>query len=134
MCRLTERKPNGDIVVDGEYIFHPHTLWFNVADKLSCYEDLEVAGRLIELPCKVGDEIWYIKEVSSYTPTYHTYHIYSCFRVEYIEITKHGIAFGRDGSGMFADQRFYTKDIGKTVFLTKEEAEKVLAELKKEEQ
>jgi len=62
MSRLTERKSNGDIVVDGEYIFHPHTLWFNIADKLAHYEDLEEQGRLIELPCKVGDtvyKLWY---------------------------------------------------------------------------
>lgn len=30
-------------------------------NKLAHYEDLEEQGRLIELPCKVGEKAWYIK-------------------------------------------------------------------------
>ena len=29
-------------------------------EKLADYEDLEEQGRLIKLPCKVGDKVWHI--------------------------------------------------------------------------
>ena len=32
----------------------------NVLEKLAHYEDLEEQGRLIELPCGVGDTVWII--------------------------------------------------------------------------
>lgn len=80
-------------------------------------------------PCKVGDTVWYIEEMKSYVPSYHTWYECLSFRIGYIEIAEKWLAFGRKGSGMFADIRFYSKDIGKTVFLTEEEAEAKLAEL-----
>jgi hypothetical protein len=85
-----------------------------------------------ESPCKVGERVWYIEEMKSYTPSYHSWYECFSFRIEYIAIAEKWLAFGKEGSGMFADKRFYGKDIGKTVFLTKEEAEKALAELKGE--
>lgn len=36
-----------------------------LAEKLKHYEDLEEAGRLIELPCKVGDTVYFIGEDGS---------------------------------------------------------------------
>ena len=35
----------------------------DVIDKLAHYEDLEEQGRLIELPCAVGDTVWHITEI-----------------------------------------------------------------------
>lgn len=32
----------------------------DVIDKLAYYEDLEEQGRLIKLPCKIGDKVWHI--------------------------------------------------------------------------
>ena len=36
-----------------------------VLDKLAHYEDLEEAGRLIELPCKIGDTVYGIRRYYS---------------------------------------------------------------------
>jgi hypothetical protein len=56
MERLTERL-NDDMdaiwVKDHDYI--------TAAKKLACYEDLEEQGRLLELPCVVGDTVYVIE-------------------------------------------------------------------------
>jgi hypothetical protein len=100
------------------------------AEKWDYWKALEAQGKLMELPCKVGDTVWYIEEMKSYTPLYHSWYECLSFRIGYIEIAEKWLAFGRDGSGMFTDIRFHGKDIGKTVFLTKEEAEAKLKGMK----
>jgi hypothetical protein len=41
--------------------------WFYEAlEKLAHYEDLEEAGRLIELPCAVGEEVWIGHKIYSF--------------------------------------------------------------------
>lgn len=41
----------------------------DIRKKLSHYEDLEKQGRLIELPCKVGDTVWLVeKNFPQYPP------------------------------------------------------------------
>ena len=32
----------------------------SVCEKLGKYEDLEEQGRLVKLPCKIGDKVWHI--------------------------------------------------------------------------
>lgn len=54
-----EKLTNGDkevptLVDNAEY-------WLQVYFKLKDYEDLEEQGRLIKLPCKVGDTVYLIK-------------------------------------------------------------------------
>ena len=71
--------------------------------KLKEYEDLEEQGRLIKLPCKVGDDIYYILGIPNETPCT----IDKCV-FELSDIN----------------------DIGKTLFLTKSEAEARLKELR----
>jgi hypothetical protein len=70
--------------------------------KLKEYQQLEEQGRLIELPCKVGDDIYYILGIPNETPCT----IDKCV-FELSDIN----------------------DIGKTLFLTKSEAEAKLKEL-----
>jgi hypothetical protein len=128
MSRLTKLdKYDGGYWVKDKYgedrWFSPKGKLYKPIEKLAHYEDLEEQGKLIVLPCKVGDTVWYIEEMKSYTPSYHSWYECFSFRIEYIEIAEKWLAFGKEGSGMFADKRFYGKDIGKTVFLTKEEAE-----------
>ena len=50
MGRLTKYY-NGIAVINGME-------FTEAANKLAHYEDLEEAGRLIELPCAVGDTVW----------------------------------------------------------------------------
>lgn len=56
MERLTERIDN---VPDGESgVWVKNHDYISAAIKLAEYEDLEEQGRLIKLPCKVGDTVW----------------------------------------------------------------------------
>ena len=78
--------------------------------KLQHYEDLEEQGRLITLPCKIGDTVW-IPNFVTYWPLR--------FKVNDITIK---IDIENTQVGFDVD----IVDIGKTVFLTKEEAEAAL--------
>lgn len=80
-------------------------------------------GRLVALPCKAGDTIWKIKAVFSYfsKPMED--------RVERIIITNSEIlVYCTSGT------KFSVNSIGKTVFLTREEAEKALEGLETRKQ
>ena len=74
----------------------------DVLKKLADYEDLEEQGRLLKLPCKVGDDVYYILGIPNETPCT----IDKC-TFELSDIYK----------------------IGKTLFFTKSEAEAKLKEL-----
>ena len=92
--------------------------------KLQELEDKIEQGTLIELPCKVGDTVYYT------SPEY-----YNSLLVEYkvteISQTREGIRLSVYGSpkekGLIT--YLWASFIGKTVFLTREEAEKRLKEL-----
>ena len=63
MERLTRRSANGTGVYatpSGEPVKWEDNR-HNVLQKLADYEDLEEQGRLIKLPCKVGDTVYLIK-------------------------------------------------------------------------
>lgn len=72
-------------------------------EKLQVYENLEEQGRLVKLPYKVEDDVYYILGIPNKTP----YAIDKC-KFELSDINK----------------------IGKTLFLTREEAEAKLKELR----
>lgn len=101
---------------------------FSVLNKLGGYEDLEEQGLLLRLPCKVGDTVYIVGDK------------YPAF-IETIVITE-------DNHIMFEFVEFYrsyeitevwdsggfeSEDIGKTVFLTKEEAEAKAREMEERE-
>lgn len=86
----------------------------NLATKLKEYEDLEEQGRLIKLPCKVGDTVYVIVGKNISVQKIQRATIDSEMKIEFC--TK------RRGFALF--------NIGKTVFLTKSEAEAKLKELK----
>lgn len=88
--------------------------------ELQHYKDLEEQGRLIELPCKVEDTVWAI--FPTWTPM-------EC-EVVAIEILTNTVNIETKVVDSDADRIFWPADFGKTVFLTKEEAEAKLAELK----
>lgn len=67
MERLTGRDAYGDIVADEEMLILAsrditnddlHSIINHLAEKLCEYEDLEEQGRLVKLPCKVGDTVY----------------------------------------------------------------------------
>lgn len=89
----------------------------DVIDRLAEYEDLEEQGRLISLPCKVGDTLYRLVP--------NLYRKYVEIKIAQFVINKNGIYFITDkGVSWSADK------IGKTVFLTKAEAEAKLKELR----
>ena len=86
----------------------------NYIDKLAAYEDAEEQGRLVILPCKVGDTIYGIFDGKIWDGE--VYHIsYSDY---YGKIT--ATAWVKQGNGV-AFEHF-----GKTVFLARAEAEAAL--------
>jgi hypothetical protein len=95
----------------------------NMIKKLATYEDLEEQGLLVRLPCKVGDTV--------YVPTRV---LVSEFKITAIFCDIHGTYFyWLFYCGIYErTSGFSERDIGKTVFLTREEAEKKLEELKNE--
>ena len=104
-------------------------------DKLAEYENLEEQGRLIKLPCKVGDTVYVVTspfnvfddieyEENMKDEVYESYvssiTFYECgeqYRI-YAKATNH-----------FIGAYFRECDFGKTVFLTKAEAEQKLKEM-----
>lgn len=100
----------------------------DVIDKLAEYEDLEEQGRLIKLPCKVGDTV-YVNGVLGYGEAER----YKVIRVDYHSTLGTGknefyieALLCTDPDSSIA---FYDKQFGKTVFLTKSEAEQKLKEM-----
>lgn len=92
-----------------------------VCKKLAEYETLEEQGLLVRLPCKVGDTV--------YVPTRN---FISELRIIMISVDMHGTYFGwRLNSGIYPNlDGFSGSKLGKTVFFTREEAEKKLEEMK----
>lgn len=86
-------------------------------EKLADYEDLEEQGKLLKLPCAVGDTVWFIKSNFSYMQNP------KAERVRKIKIIKEEIIFRTE------NRRFEMKYIGKIVFLTKSAAEQALKEM-----
>lgn len=132
MDRLTESNPSW---IDDE-------LWESACEpdceeidavyrRLKEYEDLEEQGRLIKLPCKVGDTVYCIfNRYTKCTFNNEEFDEYSCQGCEYKCDSKK--------ENYVQDMRAYSldwvvtnlKNFGKTVFLTKSEAEAGLKELR----
>lgn len=103
----------------------------DLREKLKDYEDLEEQGRLIKLPCKVGDTVWDI-DFGFPTPCYiSAFSLGECEDYIYDPISGKEIVFYH--YGRFTGS-FLMSEIGKTVFLTKSEAESKLKELRGDEQ
>lgn len=104
--------------------------------RLKHYEDLEEQGRLIELPCKVGDTVWCLSENYDYTWDVIGY-VFMGICNDYIIVTSEymGMTF-EEQLGEMCEEMIEHESLAlyifhkSKVFLTKEEAEAKLAELK----
>ena len=108
----------------------------NMIKKLATYEDLEEQGLLVRLPCKVGDDVYIIP-----SPTVYRLNIINGYEklnkichqhVGTIVITAgHWYATSREEYGVYNEKVLNDIAFGTTWFLTHEEAEKKLEEMKK---
>jgi len=108
--RLTTHEPGHQPLV----ISANEPTWRAIYDKLAAYEDSEEQGRLVFFPCKVGDTIYVIYDGKIWAGR--VYHIsYSDYygKITATAWVEYGI------SAAF-------EHFGKTVFLSREEAEAAL--------
>ena len=93
-------------------------------EKLAEYENAEEEGRLVVLPCKVGDTVWMVHQRLTSTVN----NVISKMTVTELRGNRlNPIWFVIDGE--YGRTSFHPSEIGKTVFLTREEAEKALKEM-----
>lgn len=111
MCRET---PGGSFCENGSC--SQRQVW----EKLKYYEDMEEQGRLVVLPFLPNEEVWDYTEFFDGTP----YAEYYMLRDSFI-----GVGVSANGERTFEYDCFtiVPEQIGKTIFLTKEEAEVALA-------
>ena len=110
--RLTGQKWTDDIDLTKEY---RHSYIYK---RLYELEDKLESGRLVELPCKVNSTVYIVRDL----------------RV--IESKVRTIFFGLNGAEMIRTQHYDIpfRNWGKTLFLTREEAEKALDDMKNEDE
>lgn len=103
----------------------------NMIKKLATYEDLEEQSLLVRLPCKVGDMVWH--NIFGYPESYEIKAFSYGYCDSYVksDIEDQIIFYYENYSGLITGA-FPMSEIGKTVFLTREEAVKKLEEMKHE--
>ena len=85
----------------------------NMIKKLATYEDLEEQGLLVRLPCPIGTTVWDIYGMG--------------IRKNVVS----GIEYGKDGRWfLWANEDEWLGELNVVVFLTREEAENNLEEMK----
>ena len=135
MERLTERikRPQKDdliVYTNGKYEDTIPAEMTNddiraVLKKLADYEDLEEQGLLVKLPCKVGDTVYRVNAGAKQPiipMTVSEIH-FLCYKNE------RAVRFDAIGKEDMGESCYRLEDIGKIVFLTREEAEKKLEEI-----
>ena len=148
--RLTIKKQNGDCVIKGNGCVYG---WYSYGldqgfekdglnglkeafYKLAEYENAEEEGRLTILPCKIGDTVWVVThpinvfddiEYDEYAQD-ELYEAYVSSITFYKNSNQYRI-YAKE-TNQFIKAYFRGCDFGKTVFLSKKEAEKALKEMK----
>ena len=107
--RLTEHEAH-------EGIYEKYPDYISATEKLAYYEDLEEQGRLIKLPCKIGDTVYGIRRYQD-------------------RIVKAGTVsemyFNQNMKLVIVIKNLCRGGWGKNIFRTKEEAEAALKEVGK---
>ena len=109
-----------------------------IIERLAEYEDLEEQGLLLRLPCKVGDTVWVITspfnvfEGIEYNENLRD-ECYESF-ISSVTFYKNSVQYRINAkvTNHFISAYYCEQDFGKTVFLTKEEAEQKLKEMESE--
>ena len=136
--RLTKRDENGNAYYDWGCLNRNHWALGRHVDRLAAYEDTGLSpeqvqelakakadGRLVELPCKIGDEVWFLeKQLDITNGTCST--VISEHIVTEIRGNKYNPLWYMASSERCTHRDFHPTELGKTVFLTREAAEKAL--------
>ena len=99
-----------------------------MVNRLAKFEDLEEQGLLVRLPCKVGDTVYRVNAGAKQPiipMTVSEIH-FLCYKNE------RAVRFDAIGKKDMGESCYRLEDIGRIVFLTREEAEKKLEEMKGE--
>ena len=117
----------------GECLDDKCSLMLDACKKLAEYGQLEEQGLLVRLPCKIGDMVWELClcddwNYKIFPMIVKTISEYGALRQAKKDITIWNIYAESDYTYMYKS----FADFGKTVFSTKEEAEKKLEEMRNE--
>ena len=99
---------------------------FNALVRLAELEDKINNGTLIELPCKVGDTVYYVEYFCKYKGCSSTEQMICCGCAEMLKRER------KKETYIICEKKFILKDlseVNKTIFLTKEEAEAKIKKL-----
>ncbi len=99
-----------------------------VIKDLKYYEDLEEQGLLLKLPCKVGDYIWdndFGKPCSYEVTGFSFGNLNEDYCEDEVTVFNQVVVYYTNYNGSITG-KFTVSKIGKTVFLTREEAEKAM--------
>lgn len=141
MERLTERTADGILVKEnhGENALRtfyqcfggkPNANYSNceegycAMEKLADYEDAEEQGLLLRLPCKVGDKLYRITPYAK-EPIITTH----VLQINIKQFFNGKIIVRIDVMDKIGESCYFLDDIGKKIFLSREEAEAKLAEM-----
>lgn len=109
----------------GLFALFYRNLWAmaNLRETLKKYEDLEEQGRLVKLPCKVGDMLYYPEKLFDIVvPVRLNEIIISFLGIDTYSYQYNCCSFDECGD-VYEEYDFDTNDFGKSIFLTKAEAE-----------
>ena len=136
MERLTQINGNNEVycIVDDKKIVVENIDMLKICQRLKLYEDLDEQGLLLRLPCKVGDTVWVITspfnvfEDIEYDENLRD-ECYEAF-ISSVTFYKNSVQYRINAkvTNHFIGAYYNEQDFGKTVFLTKEEAEQKLKE------
>lgn len=104
----------------------------NWLEELKSYKDLEEQGLLVRLPCKVNDKLYHFYDMNfedNFADVTPDEFISEVIAAEFI-IDRHEITIKCIAGWNTRYEYLPVVEIGKTVFLTREEAEKKLEEMK----
>lgn len=130
MKRLTLEEENTHIIkvavqleLDNEKIRSEN---YKLLQELKSYKDLEEQGLFVRLPCRVGDTVYRVNAGAKQPiipMTVSEIH-FLCYKNE------RAVRFDAIGKEDMGESCYRLEDIGRTVFLTREEAEKKLEEFR----
>jgi hypothetical protein len=116
---------------DKKHPVNARILTYEEANKWEEYKDLEEHGLLVKLPCKVGDMVW--DNDFGYPESYEIKAFSYGYCDSYVEPSmgiEDEIIFYYENYNGSITGAFPMSEIGKSVFLTREEAKKKLEEMK----